>query len=268
MKTDKIARYVWIGKRDLNWYQEAESLFTQLFGREKLKLVTQLFAATSINTSLKANITLFRKALDELENDKPIGNYLPNIKKQLEQIRAGKPLTGRKINSFANAMAGDPDAVVVDIWLLRAFDMDRKYFRLDKDQREQEPIGQAALEVDVYQTITDIKKQGRFRSSGATNGEYTKIENYVRQEAKAMGIEARQLSALIWSGVRIDQSGDRETHYATLLRQSLFNMFEAVTLRDWLYDQQDQEDDEAGVYGPTLDARPRVSLRPSKNKPF
>lgn len=223
MDTSKIARYVWIGRKDLNWYRDCEEVFVELFGRDRLTLVTRLFAATSINTSLKANITLFRKALHEIDNGLPIGHYLPNIRQQLEQIRAGNELTGRKINSFARAMSGDSEAVVVDVWLLRAFDMDRKYFRNDKitsDGPIQEIPGTM---YGFYQPV--VKKRGRMRSGGASDGQYTKIENYVRNEAKAMGIQPRQLSSMIWAGVRIDQGGDRETHYKTLLRHKMTNLF-------------------------------------------
>jgi hypothetical protein len=136
MDTNKIARYVWIGRKDRLWYKRAQDLFTELFGAERLELVTKLFAATSINTSLKANITLFRRALHEIDNGLPIGAYMPNIRQQLEQIRAGNELTGRKINSFARSMRGDRDAVVVDIWLLRAFGMDKKYYRKSDAEKE------------------------------------------------------------------------------------------------------------------------------------
>lgn len=200
--TDKIMRYVWIGRHDLNWYSECEKLFAELFGTDNVRLVARLFAATSINTSLKSNITLFRRALHEIKTGKPIGKYLPNIITQLERIRRGDELSGRKINSFANAMSGDKDAVVVDVWLLRAFGMDRKYYR---------------------------EGSGTFRSGGATDGQYNLIESYVRNEAKSMKIEARQLSAMIWSGVRIDQGGDYETRYETLLRHQFQNMFSTAT---------------------------------------
>ena len=127
-----IERYIEIGKRDLNWYADCRKVFIHLFGKNKLELVCKLFAATSINTSLKSNITLFRKALYEIENDLPVGKYLPNIQKQLYQIRAGQELTGRKIRSFERAMSGCPNAVVVDTWLLRAFKVDKNYFRQKK----------------------------------------------------------------------------------------------------------------------------------------
>jgi hypothetical protein len=240
MNTHKIARYVWIGRKDLMWYHEAEDLFVELFGRDRLGLVTKLFAATSINTSLKANITLFRRAMHEIDRDLPIGNYMPNIRQQLEQIRKGDELTGRKIRSFARAMSGDPDAVVVDVWLLRAFDMDRKYFRKRPNRggivaKAQEIMHETTQLAAFYydgpvlypeRGFVDIDKgRGLYRSGGASDSQYTKIENYVRDEARAMGIQARQLSAMIWSGVRIDQSGDRETRYGNILRAKFYDLF-------------------------------------------
>lgn len=235
MDTAKIARYVWLGRHDIRWYHQAEDLFVDLFGRERLQLVTRLFAATSINTSLKANITLFRRALYEIENDLPIGDYLPNIRQQLAQVRAGNELTGRKINSFARAMAGDPDAVVVDIWLLRAFDMDRKYFRKDPLGRVYSPLilgvglfGDRVAVVEQLGEIVADKRRGLYRSGGASDGQYTRVENYVRQEAREMGIQARELCAMIWSGVRIDQSGDRETHYSTILQTHFRNLYGVI----------------------------------------
>lgn len=201
MDTSAIARYVWIGRKDQYWYSECQEVFEEIFGAERLHLVCQLFAATSINTSLKSNITLFRRALHEIENGLPIGNYLPNIQKQLHQIRSGQELTGRKINSFAQAMSGDRNAVVVDIWLLRAFGEDKKYIR---------NTGPHA---------------GLARSGGASKRQYDQIESYVRTEAALMGVEPRQLSAMIWSGVRIHTNGDRETHYKVRLKNCFQDLF-------------------------------------------
>lgn len=207
MDSSKIHRYVWIGRKDLNWYADCQHVFEDLFGPDRLELVCKLFAATSINTSLKSNITLFRRALYEIENNLPVGNYLPNIQTQLQHCRAGRPLSGRKISSFARAMAGDPDAVVVDIWLLRAFDEDRRYFRKAKDEE---------------------KGRGAMRSGGATDKQYTIIEHWVRTEARAMNLQARELSSMIWAGVRITQSGDTETHYKNILKHQLTNLFNVI----------------------------------------
>lgn len=201
MDTSKIARYIWIGRRDINWYHDCEQLFCELFGRERLIITAQLFAATSINSSLETNVTLFRKALYEIENNLPTGAYLPNIKNQIMNIREGRELSGRKIRSFAAAMSGDVNAVVVDIWLLRAFGMSKQHMR---------HTGPHA---------------GRLRDNGASNSQYTKIENYVREESAAMGIEPRQMSSMLWAGVRINTNGYKETHYARLLRHQFTTLF-------------------------------------------
>lgn len=199
-----IPAYVRIGRKDMHWYTDCQALFEDLFGKDRLFLVCKLFAATSINTSLKANIYLFRKALYEIENNLPIGNYLPNIQQQLRQLRAGEELTGRKINSFARAMSGDKNAVVVDIWLLRAFQQER------------------------LSTRRTGPHAGKQRSSGASDAQYTLIENWVRITAELMGVEPRQLSAMIWCGVRVTKSGDRETHYKNLLLYHFTNLFNVI----------------------------------------
>lgn len=201
MNTDKIDYYIKLGTKDKNWYEECQRLFEEHYGVERLELVCSIFAATSINSSLKSNIRLFRKALHEIENGLEFSNYLPVMKTQLERIRAGESIRGRKINSFARAMSGDKNAVVVDIWLLRAFGEDRQYRR----------------------SLTD-----RPQSGGATNRQYTEIEAWVRIRAAELELEPRQLCAMIWAGVRIDQTGDKETHYKTILEHQLFNMFSHV----------------------------------------
>lgn len=201
MTIANIDKYISIGSKDKDWYALCAQCFIELFGVEKLSFVSNLFAATSINSSLKSNIRLFRKAKHEIENGLPFSNYLPVMLLQLERIRSGEPLSGRKIRSFAAAMAGDTNAVVVDIWLLRAFEEDKKWKR---------------------------SLSGREQSSGASAKQYDLIELYVRERAQLMGIEPRQLSAMIWSGARIWFSGDRNTHYRELLNHQMFNMYEST----------------------------------------
>jgi len=158
----KFLEYAEHGKKDKHWYRDCEQTFIKLFGEPELKTVCKLFAATSINTSLKANITLFRRAYFEIKNDLPFSNYLPNIKMQLEKVRAGKPLSGEKINNFAEAMAGNENAVVVDVWILRAYDNDKKYFR---------------------------HGQGYARSAGATPKQYKIIEAHIKETAVTMDLK-------------------------------------------------------------------------------
>lgn len=202
-----IERYIQIGSRDQHWYADCKKIFLKLFGEEKLPLVCKLFAATSINTSLKSNITLFRKALYEIENNLPVGKYLPNIRKQLIAIREGGELSGQKIRAFEKAMAGCPDAVVVDTWLLRAFKMETQYFRQKKGAE---------------------KGRGLLRSNGASEKTFTEIESWVRNYAAQKGYKAAEISSMIWAGIRIEKTGDRNTHYKEILENKLTNLFNVI----------------------------------------
>jgi hypothetical protein len=202
MDTSNIDKYIQIGMNDKLWYEECEKLFEEIYGKERLKLVAQLFSATSQASSLKSNIQLFRKALHQWDNNLPFIGYLPGIQRQLQRLRSGEGLSGLKIKAFANAMSGDSQAVVVDRWLLRAFGMDK---------------------LSIRQTGPH---KGKALSSGATKKQFYQIEGWVRGKAVVLGLEPRQLSAMIWSGVRITMSGDRETHYKTILKQKLYNMYE------------------------------------------
>lgn len=207
MQTDKIEYYIEKGKKDINWYSECQQVFEKLFGPERLPLVTKLFAATSINTSLKSNIKLFRKALIEIENGMPVGRYLPNIQKQLTKVRAGGELSGPKITSFQRAMSGDKNAVVVDTWILRAFGVNKVYFRQTKGKE---------------------KGRGRERSAGTDLKTYRQIEAWITEYAKNINLEPRQVCAMIWAGIRIDKTGDTNTHYKQILVHQLTNLFDVI----------------------------------------
>lgn len=200
MDTSKVAGYIDKGYHDRHWYADTQRLFEYLYGAERLPLITQLFAATSINSSLKSNIRLFRRALNEIDKGEPRGGYLPVMAQQIDHIRNGRPLSGRKINSFARAMSGDTEAVVVDVWLKRAFDEDQKYIRIRNGN---------ALE----------------RSSGASDWQYNVIEAYVRNEASRRGLEPREVSAMIWSGIR-----GGVTRYDQYLLMQEYNMFTHGTI--------------------------------------
>lgn len=201
----ELPTYIWLGRNYQHWYRDCNRLFIELFGEEEVPLVTQLFAATSINTAMKSNITLFKRAYHEHKNGLPISNYLPNIQKQLERLRNGQELSGRKIRSFAAAMAGDVNAVVMDIWALRAFGVDRQYVR---------NTGAHA---------------GKVRSGGATDRQYTLIENYVREQAAKMGLLPYEVSAMIWAGARMYHNGERDNSYEAILRSEFCNLFSGLS---------------------------------------
>ncbi len=193
LETDAIAKYLWLGRGDQHWYADTEKVIIELFGKEELWLVSQLLAATSIHSTLKSNIHQFKKALHQIKTGQEIKGYLPVVLSQVVQVRDGIGLTGRKINNFAKAMAGDRDAVVVDIWICRAFGQDRKYTR---------------------------KASGTPLNGGPTENQYSTIEAWIQKNAREMGLQPREFCAMIWSGVRQIATGrNNTTRYEGYLKQ-------------------------------------------------
>jgi hypothetical protein len=192
LRTSNIKLYIKLGSSDKHWYRECRKTLIKIFGEQKLWLVCNLLAATSINSTLKSNISLFKKALHQLESGKPITGYVPVMLMQVERIREGKPISGRKIRNFAAAMFGDPDAVVVDTWILRAF-------------------GQGAKR----------KVKDRLANSSASKKQYDEIEQWITKQAIKMDIDPAQLCAMIWGGIRKHQTGDQQTRYCEILINSL-----------------------------------------------
>lgn len=117
----------------------------------------------------------------------------------LEYAREGKPLSGRKINNFAAAMAGNKEAVVVDIWQMRAFGFNTKRTGGDK--------------------VLDRSPSKR---------EYDAIETWYKKAASTTGLQPREMSAMVWAGVRILQAGNRKSHYKELLDYHLNNLFNVL----------------------------------------
>ena len=182
MDTKDILRYFYKGQKDFNWYADLNAFLRVNFPNDDTKLICDLLAATSIHSSLKSNIQQFFKAKRMLEEGIPFKGFLPTIINQLELIKQGENLSGRKIRNFSNAMAGDESAVVVDIWICRAFNID----------------------------ITRIYK-GRDVSRGPTTKEYDAVESYIQEQAYLMGIQPRELCSTIWGGIRTEQTGRANT---------------------------------------------------------
>jgi hypothetical protein len=69
-------------------------------------------------------------------------------------------LNGQKTNAFARAIAGDSDAVVIDVWMIRAAGLDA--------------------------------------SKGVNKTQYNTLVDSVRKVAKEFGLTPRTAQALIW----------------------------------------------------------------------
>lgn len=185
---NKILQYAERGSNDKLWYAQTKATIQQALPWEDINIVIDLIAATSIHSTLKSNVSQFFKALHQLRNNLPFTGYMPNVIHQLELARDEQPLSGRKVNAFAKAIKGDPEAVVVDIWILRAF-------------------------------IQESRERGRETPS---RKEYDFIESWFRTEAAKWNLEPRQMCSMVWSGIRNEQGYFRETtRYCDVIKSKI-----------------------------------------------
>lgn len=97
-------------------------------------------------------------------NGKPVTGLTNNLRMaEAAKVSGFDALKGLKTNAFARAIAGDSDAVVIDVWMMRAAGMD-----------------------------TDSPNKGQYR----------KISSAVREVAEEFGLSPRTAQALIWIIVR------------------------------------------------------------------
>lgn len=103
------------------------------------------------------------KAISFSLGEKVVG--LPNnLKMAKNSIKLGfDALNGQKTNAFARAIAGDENAVVIDVWMLRALGIEKK---------------------------------------SPTQGQYVEMARAVKTAAKHYGMTPRAMQALIWIVVR------------------------------------------------------------------
>jgi hypothetical protein len=190
----KTARYLWNGRTDQFWYPRANEELTRLLPEVEPKILFNILAGTSMNTTLQSNIKIFFRALAQYKHGTKATVKIPGmnqvVETQFKGIFSGAiyqlwhffeygRLTGRKISNFADALYGNALAVVVDIWMMRIFGVDRKYRARTLEQKSRSP----------------------------TKGMYDAIEYYVRLISPILDLEPRQFQAMTWGGVRTEETG-------------------------------------------------------------
>lgn len=197
MDLRNIDKYLIAGEASRFWYQDCELVLKNIFS-DNWKLAAKMLAATSINTSLTSNVTLFKRAWFQYHNDIPLAGYLPVIEKQLGQIKNGTGLTGQKICAFERAMTGDTEAVVVDVWLARAFGVEKRCVR---------------------------KESNLERSGGVTEKTFNNVTAAVREKANEKCLQPREAGAVIWAGIRKQYFPKEKSHYSGYLINSFSTLF-------------------------------------------
>lgn len=170
---EKICYYLNKGWNGKDWYStESIKLLNLLPEFEELPIL-KVFAVTSMTTSIEANVHLAIKALLQMKNKIPFVGYLPNQIKYLKFIEQNQFIPGRKIRNFIEALEGNINSVVVDIWICRAFDMAKRR-----------------------------KFKNRQYWLAPTKKEYDFMEDIIKQVALVNKIEPRQVQSAIWIGIK------------------------------------------------------------------
>ncbi len=130
-------RYFEMGRDGLNWYEAMYDDFVRIFRSEDdAILFIKFLAATSPNSTVRTNALFAFKAfaLWKLSPDRSLpcrqqgvdppsgkfGGFMIGHCRNLNRAVLGEKLHGPKVSAFVDAMLGDPDAVVIDRWMIRA----------------------------------------------------------------------------------------------------------------------------------------------------
>jgi hypothetical protein len=97
------------------WYVEAESIAREI--ADDVEVGASVIAAFSPRQRWATNVRMARQFMSG-ENPRTLGN---NLRMAHRALNMGfDALNGLKTNAFARAIAGDANAVVVDVWMMRA----------------------------------------------------------------------------------------------------------------------------------------------------
>jgi hypothetical protein len=164
-RADKAGRV----NRGRDWYPRMREILDAERGEHSLEQAVAVFAITSQGAQLRANLDWTRRAL---AGDTDVGRFPnrqgPKIREALaDPATAHEACVGPKIGAFFAAVAGDPDALVLDRWATFA------------------ALG------DEYD-----------RDTGLTVKQRKACEDAYRRLAAETGEEVRAIQAAIWLQVR------------------------------------------------------------------
>ena len=166
------------GKR---WYDDAGSICACIAAstNNTVDNVAYAMSALSCNAAWDDNVTFTRRAAAShaAGRREHVGTMRKNEAVAYAQLDGArdKMFNGDKVNAFARAILGDPDAVVVDRWMYRA----------------------AGLRDDY--------SPRRFR----------RVEALIRHAAWQVGVSPRELQAVCWVHIRnMDSDTALEVHHA------------------------------------------------------
>lgn len=150
------------GERGADWYAQAGDDIAQYAERNgfSCKRVCDVLAILSPRVTVKHNVRLARAYLETGS----IEGLMRARVRALRQYEGTGRFGGSKVNAFSLALQGDPDAVVLDVWMGRAMNLHEKL----------------------------------------TPKRYREASTKVRATATRLGWQAREAQAAIWTQVRAE----------------------------------------------------------------
>lgn len=167
----KILNYMDYWVDYIDWYNEANAFFANMFPDDNTDQILDLLAATSRNVDIQTNIYLFNLAYEYLIFDKWSSKLTPYIYSQIQRIQDWLEISWPKVCNYARALKWDENAITVDIHVMRAFGINRKY----------------------NSSLT----------GSPTPLDYLHIRYYIRRNCAQYNLTPRQFTVMLWWGYRV-----------------------------------------------------------------
>lgn len=147
MNKQRFQKLIKLGKNHKNWYGDGYEQIKRICDKEGWSVdeFIDILAITSPRVKVKRNIRITLHYMKEREL--PSG-VMQNIHKSLENYKKTNTIGGPKTKAFANAIKGDEDEVVLDVWMARAFKVEQKVFKRKKYTEYAEKFRKFAKSVD------------------------------------------------------------------------------------------------------------------------
>lgn len=168
----KLETYLELGKDYQSRYHTTRSFLEKSYPEEDINHLVKLLAATSTNTKVKGNCSIFKTVRNALQQGDLDSSKWPLITTQLELIQEWKDLSWPKIHQYYKAIMGDENAVTVDTRIGRAFDIHRKW---------------------------------KNETGSLSPLDHLSIWYYIRSKSKEYWLTPAEMTVMIWRGIRIEQ---------------------------------------------------------------
>lgn len=199
-KTLHVLRCIIAGREHKDWHKETYRTFKELLPGYDIELFVKVFGITSPMSHLHSNMVFALQAYDHIKQGKSIDRLklIPNVRVMLKDLQKGvfdkTPMdqSRRKVQSHIASMLGEPMKVAVDSRMLKAYGVGREY-----------------------------EWNGKLYCRQPTKKLYDFIENHIRILGKTTGYEAREITAMIWAGIRILEGRFKEASTREVLQKIL-----------------------------------------------